>query len=61
VGTARQRERAGAGEENGADSSAPQSSERAREGARSGLRQQAGPACQAPRARGRGRACAGWA
>jgi hypothetical protein len=36
------RERAGAGEENDADSSAPQSSERAREGSRSVLRRQVG-------------------
>jgi hypothetical protein len=46
-------------ESNGADRPVPLSSERARERGRSGLRRQAGPACQAERARGHARA--GWA
>jgi hypothetical protein len=53
----RNREREGAGEKNGVDSSAPQSSERERERSeRAGWRRQAGPACQTHGARGRGRA-----
>jgi hypothetical protein len=53
VGSVRQRERARAWERNSADRSAPQSSERERERERAGWRRQAGPACQAPRARRR--------
>jgi hypothetical protein len=54
-----EREGAGARESNGADRPVPLSSERARERGRSGLRRQAGPACQAERARGRGHGRAG--
>jgi hypothetical protein len=54
VGSARQRESGHACERNDADRSAPQSSEREREGEKgcAGWRRKAGPACQAPRARG---------
>jgi hypothetical protein len=49
------REREGVGKRNGADRSAPQSSERERGSERTGFHRQAGPAYQAPRARGHGR------
>jgi hypothetical protein len=54
----RDRERAGTGKRNSANKSAPQSSERERERGieRVGWCRQAGPACQATRARMRGRA-----
>jgi hypothetical protein len=55
-----ERRRAGARERTSADRSGPQDRERGRE-ARSGWRRQAGPACQAEGARGRGRARGGWA
>jgi hypothetical protein len=51
-----ERERAGAGKRNGADRLTPQSSERKRGSERAGWCRQAGPACQAPRARERRRA-----
>jgi hypothetical protein len=52
----RDRERNGhACERNGANKTGPRGSKREREKGRSGLRRQAGPACQAPRARGRAR------
>jgi hypothetical protein len=61
MGSARQRERESArAKRNGADRSAPQSSERERERererGRAGWRRQAGPACQAPKAHERRRA-----
>jgi hypothetical protein len=55
VGTAGQRERAGARERTSADRSGPWDRERGRE-ARSGWHRQAGPACQTQGARGCGRA-----
>jgi hypothetical protein len=50
-----ERERERTGEETGADRLGRLGSERARESGRSGLRRQVGLACQAERARGRGR------
>jgi hypothetical protein len=61
TGPVRQREREGerAGDVTGADRLGPLGSERARESGRSGLHRQVGLACQAERARGRGRTRAG--
>jgi hypothetical protein len=55
-----ERGRAGAHERTSADRSGPRDRERSRE-AHSGWHRQAGPACQAERARGRERARGGWA
>jgi hypothetical protein len=55
----REREGERAGKVTGADRLGPLGSERARERGRSGLRRQVGLACQAERARGRGRTRAG--
>jgi hypothetical protein len=63
VGLVRQREKRASMREDGADKPGPRGSERERErGERGqvGWRRQAGPACQASRSRGRGRA-RGWA
>jgi hypothetical protein len=56
---AHETERERAGEVTGADRLGPLGSERARESGRSRLRRQVGLACQAERARGRGRTRAG--
>jgi hypothetical protein len=55
VGSARQREKRARVREDGVDKHGPRGSEREGERGRAAWRRQAGPACQAPRARGRAR------